>query len=232
MALASQGYASAWGATVQSTGLYGGMALIDNAGAISAYAHAYIGLAFATGAYAVDQMADAQVLNHGDISSIARVENGLDAGVTNYAYATGVKQASYYGNGSVANYADILAIASGDGAITGARGIQTSGAYTSVLNAAGASVSAIGEVDLFGGGFATAIEAAGTYGVDVVNDGSVLAYGHAHAWGTHYGAARAMGIYASAGFLGDVSVVNKGAVTATALLSMTSNDEPEGFVSR
>jgi len=43
-AMASQGYASAWGAAVQSSGQFYGASLIDNDGAISAYAYADIGV--------------------------------------------------------------------------------------------------------------------------------------------------------------------------------------------
>jgi hypothetical protein len=216
-AMTSQGYASAWGAAVQSTGLYGGTSLIDNDGSISAYAYADIGVANATGAYALNQMADSQVVNHGDISAMARAERGIVNVSVNYAYAIGVKDASYYGTTDVDNYGNITAIASVYGGITGARGIQASGAYSSVSNAEGATITAIGEAELFGGGFATGIEASATYGIDVVNDGTVNVYGHAHAYGTHYGASRAMGIYANAGYQGDVSVVNNGDITAVAL---------------
>ncbi len=197
--------------------LYGGAALIDNEGAISAHAYADIGIAYAIGAYAVNQMGDASVVNHGDISASARAERGIPGVTTNYAYATGVKESSFYGTVDIANYGSISAIASAEGAITGARGIQAGGAYVSITNAAGASIVATGEVDLFGGGFATGIEASGTYGIDIVNDGDIDVYGHAHAYGTHYGAARALGIYASANLQGNVSVTNNGDIAATAL---------------
>lgn len=216
-AMTSQGYASAWGAAVQSTGQYGGASLIDNDGAISAYAYADIGVANATGAYALNLMADSQVVNHGDISAMARAERGIVNVSVNYAYAIGVKDASYYGTTGVDNYGNITAIASVYGGISGARGVQTSGAYSSVSNAEGATITAIGEAELFGGGFATGIEASAIYGIDVVNDGAVSVYGHAHAYGTHYGAARAMGIYANAGFQGNVAVTNNGDITAVAL---------------
>jgi outer membrane autotransporter protein len=98
---------------------------------------------------------------------------------------------------------------------------MASGEYALVSNAAGASIHATGEVDLFGGGFATGIVASGVYGVDVVNDGDILVYGHAHAFteGEHgfYGAAQATGIDASAVPQGEVSVVNNGDIVAIAL---------------
>lgn len=217
VAMTSQGYASAWGAVVQTTGLYGGTAMIDNQGGISAHAYADIGIAYAIGAYAIDQVGDASVVNHGDISASARAERGIPGVTTNYAYATGVKESSFYGTVDIANYGSISAMASAEGAITGARGIQAGGAYVSITNAAGASIVATGEVDLFGGGFATGIEAMGSYGIDIVNDGDIDVYGHAHAYGTHYGAARALGIYASANLQGNVSVTNNGDIAATAL---------------
>jgi outer membrane autotransporter protein len=216
-AMTSQGYASAWGAAVQSSGQYEGVAKIENDGAISAYAHAGVGVASATGAYAFNQFSDANIVNHGDIAATARAELGIPYVSIDYAYATGVKDLSAYGNASVGNYGSITANALGDGAIVGARGIQATGAYVSVTNAGGASIDATGEVDLFGGGFATGIEANGIYGVDVVNDGDIDVYGHAHAYGTNYGAGRATGIYAAAGFQGNVSVANNGSISAIAL---------------
>jgi outer membrane autotransporter protein len=220
-ALASQGYASAWGAAVQSSGMFGGASMIDNDGGISAYAHADIGVASATGAYVLNLVSDADIVNHGDIGAGARAELGIPGVSVDYAYATGVKDVSAYGNASVANYGSITASATGGGAITGARGIQAGGVYVSITNAEGASIDATGEVDLFGGGFATGIEANGIYGVDVVNDGDITAYGHAHAYSEgaygFYGAGRATGIYAAAGFQGNVAVVNNGDITAVAL---------------
>lgn len=216
----SQGYGSAWGAVAQTTGLYGGAALIDNQGAITAYAYADIGVANAVGAYAINQTGAASVVNSGDISASARAERGIVDVSVNYAYAVGVKEASYYGTVDVANYGSISATASGEGAITGARGIQASGQYVDIANAAGATISATGEVDLFGGGFATGIEATGIYGIDIVNAGDIDVYGHAHAYSDevhgYYGAAKAMGIYASAGQQGNVSVANSGGITAFA----------------
>ena len=220
VAMASQGYASAWGAVAQTTGLYGGTALIDNEGTISAYAYADIGVANAIGAYAINRVGDAIAMNYGDITASARAERGIVDVSVNYAYATGLKELSYYGAVSVGNYGSIAAHASAEGAITGARGIQAGGAYVSITNAEGASITATGEVDLFGGGFATGIEATGTYGIDIVNDGDIDVYGHAHAFseGDHgfYGAAKAMGIYAAAGTQGNVSVANNGDIAAIA----------------
>lgn len=216
----SQGYASAWGAAIQSSGAYGGTALIDNDGTISAIAHADIGVASATGAYALDMMADSQVVNHGDINAYARAERGIVNVTVDYAYATGVKNVSNYGTASVDNDGSIDVKASAEGAITGATGVQAFGAHASVTNAAGASITVVGEVDLFGGGFATGIQAVGAYGADVVNDGVITVYGHAHALtegdNGFYGAAQATGIYAAAGWGGDVSVANNSAITAIA----------------
>ncbi|MEO6227993.1 MAG: hypothetical protein ABIO61_09110, partial [Thermomonas sp.] len=221
VAMTSQGYASAWGAVAQTAGLYGGTAVIDNEGTISAHAYSDIGVATAIGAYAINQVGDITAVNHGDISASARAERGIVDVSVDYAYATGLKVTSYYGTVGIDNYGSISAIASAEGAITGARGIQASGAQVSITNAAGASISAIGEVDLFGGGFATGIEASGVYAIDIINDGDIDVYGHAHAFseGDHgfYGAARATGIYAAAGFQGNVSVVNNGDISATAI---------------
>ena len=221
VAKTSQGYASAWGAAVQTSGRYGGTASIDNDGTIGAYAYADIGVARTIGAYALDQYGDISVVNQGGISAGARAERGIVDVSVNYAYATGLKAASYSGTVNIDNYGSIAATASAEGAITGARGIQASGAHISITNAAGAYISATGEVDLFGGGFATGIEANGVYSIDIVNDGDIDVYGHAHAYSddTHgyYGAARALGIYAAAGFQGNVAVTNNGNITANAL---------------
>lgn len=221
LATASQGYASAWGAAVQSTGVYGGSSIIDNTGAITARAAVDVGVATATGAYALDMKADTHVVNHGDITATARSERGIVNVSVNYAYATGVKDVSFYGAASLDNFGDITAIASSEGAITGAIGAQVSGATATVNNAAGATITAVGEVDLFGGGFATGIEVAATYGIEVTNEGDVVAYGHSHAHSEgdvgFYGASQATGINANAGFQGDVLVTNNGDITAVAL---------------
>lgn len=223
-AMASQGYASAWGALAMSSGVYGGSASIENTGSIWSYAHADIGVATATGAYARNIVGGAEVVSHGDISAIARSEIGISGVSLNYAYAIGVQALSLYGqaNAGVSNYGNILAHASSDGAINGARGIRTYGQYSSITNAADASVVAVGEAEVWGGGFATGIEAQAVYGVDVVNDGRVAAYGYAHAYtdggtNTHYGASRAIGIYAAAGLQGNVAVTNNGDISATAI---------------
>lgn len=219
-AVASQGYANAWGVAIQTNGIYGGSAWIENTGVIEAYAHADIGVAVTAGAYLRNVGADVDVVNRGDIIAVADVERGIVDVSVNYAYATAVQALSTYGDTSVVNYADITAVARGYGAIVGARGIQAAGANTSVVNAAGAVVSSTGEVELFGGGFATGIEASGTYSVGIVNDGTVIVHGtaHAHSEGDRgfYGASRAVGIYAIANLQGDVSVVNNGDIIAIA----------------
>lgn len=221
LAITSQGYASAWGAVAQTSGLYGGMAVIGNEGSIHAHAATGIGVASAIGVYARDQMGAIVVANHGDIVAGARAERGIVDVSVDYAYSTGVKATSYYGMVDIDNYGSIAAIASAEGAITGARGIQAGGGVISITNAEGASISAAGEVDLFGGGFATGIEANGVYAIDITNDGDIDVYGHAHAYSDadhgFYGAAKALGIYAAAGMRGDVAVTNNGAISAVAL---------------
>lgn len=220
-AVTSQGYASAWGAALQSNGAYGGAAWIENTGTLEAYAHADIGVAIAVGAYLFNVAADVDAVNHGDIVAVADVERGIVNVSVNYGYATAIQAVSGYADTHVANYGDVTALGRGYGAIVGARGIQAGGVHTSVVNAAGATVSATGEVELFGGGFATGIEASGIYSVDVVNDGTVLVNGrsHAHSEGEHgfYGASAAVGIDAIANMQGDVSVANNGDILAVAI---------------
>lgn len=221
---ASQGYASAWGAVVQSSGAYGGAVSLDNTGSIWGYAHADLGVANAIAAYAINQMGAVDVANYGDIEAVAHAVRGdMDRYVTSYAYATGVKAAGLYGfDGThVNNHGSIMARASIEAGIAGSIGIAASGVYTSIANAADASVISIGEAELYGGGFAAGIEATGIYDIDVVNDGQITAYGHAHgyAYDTHtfYSNTKASGIYAGAGFQGDASIVNNGDIAAIAV---------------
>lgn len=220
----SQGYASAWGAVVQSSGAYGGAVSLDNAGSIWSYAKADLGVANAIAAYAINQMGAVDVANYGDIEAVAHAVRGdVDRYVTSYAYATGVKAAGLYGfDGThIDNHGRITAHASVEAGIAGSIGIGASGVYTSIANAADASVVSIGEAELYGGGFAAGIEATGIYGIDVVNDGQITAYGHAHgyAYGIHtfYSNTKASGIYAGAGFQGDASIVNNGDIAAIAV---------------
>jgi outer membrane autotransporter protein len=214
---ANRGYALAWGVVAQSSGSYGGDTWIENDGSITSSAHTGVGLAFAYGAYAISQLDDVTVVNHGDVVAVARADSAKVA----YGYATAVRASGLYGNASVSNDANIEAHASVYGGIAGARGIQVYGESISIANAAGATITATGEAELLGGGYATGIEANGIYGIDVTNDGDIVAYGHAHGhvYGgyANFGFSSALGIYATAGFLGDVSVVNTGDITATAI---------------
>lgn len=217
----SQGYAGAWGA-VSRSGVYGS-ALIENEGLISVYAHTDIGSADATGTYASAIAGTSSLVNYGDIIATARAERGIVNVSVNYAEATGVQVFAPYGSGeaTVANYGSIEAHTSIYGGIGYATGVQAYATYTSVHNATDASIIATVDAELFGGAFALGVEAIGLYSVDVVNDGSIIAYGHANAYsdGTNgfYGAAGASGIFASAGVQGDVMVVNNGDVTAVAI---------------
>lgn len=220
----SQGYASAWGVAVQSSGAYGGAVSLDNTGSIRGYAHADLGVANAVAAYAANQMGAVEVANYGDIQAVANTVRGdMDRYITSYAYATGVKAAGLYGfDGTrIDNHGSIVAHASAEAGIAGSIGLGASGVYTWIANAVDASVISIGEAELYGGGFATGIEATGIYDIDVVNDGRITAYGHAHgyAYGTHtfYSNTKAAGIYAGAGFQGDASIVNNGDIVAIAL---------------
>lgn len=213
----SQGYAGSWGAVVLA-GVYGS-ASIGNEGSISAYAKTDIGVADTTGAYVRSIAGTASVVNHGDIIANARAERGIVNVSVNYADATGVQVFAPYGSSeaTVANYGNIGAYASILGGIGYATGVQAYSTYTSVNNAAGANITAIVDAELFGGAFALGVEAGGLYSADVVNDGSITAYGHANAYSTHYGAAAAEGIFANAGLQGDAMVVNNGDVTAVAI---------------
>jgi hypothetical protein len=222
-ALTSQGYASAWGAVAQSVGMYGS-ASIENDDLIASYAHTDIGVAMALGAYTLSVAGTSQIVNRGDIIATADAERGIVNVSVNYADATGVRVNSIpYGGGAaiVDNYGNIQAIARIYGGIGYATGIQAYSQDTSIHNAAGARITASVDAELFGGAFATAVDAGGMYSVDVVNDGAITAYGHAnaHSEGAYgfYGAAGAAGIYANASFQGDAMVVNTGDINAIAI---------------
>ncbi|HEV8693212.1 MAG TPA: autotransporter outer membrane beta-barrel domain-containing protein, partial [Lysobacter sp.] len=221
-ALTSQGYASAWGAVARA-GMYGSAA-IENDGLIASYAHADIGIGMALGAYVLSVAGTAQLVNHGDIVATADAERSIVNVTVNYADATGVQVISVpYGGGEaiVENYGNIEAHASILGGIGYATGVQAYGQNTSIHNAAGANITATVDAELFGGAFATAVEVGGMYGVNLVNDGAITAYGHANALSEgaygFYGAAGAAGIYVNASYKGDAMVINNGDINAIAI---------------
>ena len=208
------GIAQGWGAVAQSRGPLGN-ASIDNTGDISVYGHADIGLVYATGAYLQTIAGYSDVVNEGDIVASGWVGDG-------YAYVTGINAISapangYYGAATIENHGRIEAHATGHGGIVFGRAIQMQGDTSVVNNAAGATVLATAETELFGGAFATAISVYGKHAVDIVNDGDIVAYGLAHDYGQYYGASRATGIEAVANMYGDISIVNNGDITATSV---------------
>jgi outer membrane autotransporter protein len=218
----SQGYASAWGAIAQA-GLYGSVA-IENDGLIASYAHADIGVGMTIGAYTLSIAGTSQVVNHGDIVATARAERGIVNVTVDYADATGVQVVSVpYGAGEaiVDNYGNIQANTHILGGIGYATGVQAYGQYMTLYNAAGANITATVDAELFGGAFATAVEAGGKLGADIVNDGTITAYGHANAYSEgengFYGAAGATGIYVNASYQGNAMVVNNGDINAIAI---------------
>ncbi len=220
-AVASTGYAVAWGAVAQSPGLYAGVAEIDNDGSIWSYAHTDIGMATATGAYTVNALGTSAIVNHGDIVGTADAERGIVNVSVNFAVAYGAKARSYYADATVANYGHIGSNATILGGIAYSYGVVASGLHASVNNAAGASIVATVETELFGGAFVNGVTAGGLYGVDVGNDGTITAYaiasGHVDGAYGFYGASGATGIAASGSFAGDAMVVNNGVVNAIAI---------------
>ena len=220
-ALTSTGYAVAWGAVAQSSGVYDGIAQIDNDGAVWGYAHTDLGMAISTGAYAANLYGDSEIANHGDIVATADSERGITGVNLNFAVAYGARARSHYGNATIGNYGDIESNASVLGGIAYSYGVVASGMYASVHNAAGASVAATVEAELFGGAFVNGVTAGGMYGVDVVNDGSITAYalasGYTNGTDGFYGGSGATGIYAAGSFMGYATVVNNGVVNAIAL---------------
>jgi hypothetical protein len=221
-AATSQGYASAWGAVAQA-GPYGYVA-IDNDGSITSYAHTDIGVSVATGAYALSIAGTSQLVNHGDIVAVARAERGIVDVTVDYAESIGVHVVSVpYGAGEaiVDNYGHIQASTHILGGIGYATGVEAYGEYMTLDNAAGASIVATVDAELFGGAFATAVDVGGKLGAEVTNDGTITAYGHANAYseGEHgfYGAAGAAGIYVNASYQGDGIVTNNGDINAIAI---------------
>lgn len=217
----STGYAVAWGAVAQSPGVYGGISLIENDGSIWSYAHTDIGMATATGAYTVNAFGTSEIVNHGDIVGTARAERGITGVALDFAVAYGARARSFYENATIGNYGHIEANASVVGGIAYSYGAMVAGGYATLHNAAGASIIATVEAELFGGAFVNGVTAGGFYGVDVVNDGSITAHASASGYtdGTlgFYGASGATGILAIGSFMGDADVVNNGVVNAIAV---------------
>lgn len=222
-AIVSTGYAVAWGAVVQSPGVYAGIAQVDNDGSIWSYAHVDVGMAIASGAYTLNLFDASEIVNHGDIVATADSESGIRDVSLNFSVAYGARSRSYYGAASVANYGHIEANASVYGGIAYSYGVVASGLETSVHNAAGADITAVVEAERFGGAFANGVTAGGMYGVDVTNDGTVTAYAMARGYPGSYGASGATGILATGSFMGDATVVNNGVVNAISLAEDASS---------
>ncbi|MEO6926813.1 MAG: hypothetical protein ABI129_09085, partial [Rhodanobacter sp.] len=222
-AVTGQGYASAWGAIAQSDSNDVGNAQIDNDGSISSSAISGAGNSVTIGAYA-HSGSTSIIVNHGDINATSRAERGIPDVSLATSYATGAQVYGYaYGGGEVniSNYGTIKAAASIEGGIAQATALKTFGSTSTVDNAEGATILATTRADLFGGAHSIAVEAGGVYNVDVVNNGSIAAYGYAHAYsvGEHgyYGASGAVGVEATANYRGNVSVVNHGDISAHAV---------------
>ncbi|HEY2346112.1 MAG TPA: autotransporter outer membrane beta-barrel domain-containing protein [Xanthomonadaceae bacterium] len=223
-AVASQGYATAWGAIAQS-GSYGyGDAEIDNGGSISSSAKSDAGSSVTTGAY-VHSGNTAVIVNHGDIGATSQGGRGYANVSSAVAYATAAHVYGFaYGSGgaSVSNFGTIEAHASIEGGYTAvATALDVFGSSSTLDNAAGATIYATAETNLFGIAQSVAVQAGGTYGISVVNDGHIAAYSHAHAYDNgiygYTGASGAMGVDAKANYRGNVSVVNRGDISARAV---------------
>ncbi len=223
-AVTTQGYASAWGAISQS-GSYGyGDAEIDNGGSIYSSAKSDVGVSTTIGAYIKSGNA-AVLVNHGDIYAISQGGRGYATVSEADAYATGVNVYGFgYGaaGASINNDGTIEAHASVVGGYTAvATALQISGSSATVNNAAGATIYATAESELFGIARSVGIEASAINNINVVNDGNIAAYSHAHAFANslygYTGASGATGIEATANFQGNVSVVNHGDISAHAV---------------
>ncbi|WP_162374513.1 hypothetical protein [Pseudoxanthomonas sangjuensis] len=229
-AMTSQGYAAAWGVAAQVGGKYAGALTIDNTGSILGYASADFGSASATGVYAYNLLGDVGVTNYGDIDAVARTERGMpERYADTYAYATAVVAVSPfgYGDASVDNHGNIRAHASAERGIVGATGIQALGKYANITNAADASIIATAETSVYGGGYAAGLVMAGIYGIDLVNDGQIIAYGHTHGLSedthTFISFAAATGVYAGADFGSSTSIANNGTVDVIAIAEDAQN---------
>lgn len=223
-AATSQGYATAWGAVAQSGANGYGDAQIDNDGSISSRATSQVGNSVTTGAY-VHSGNTAALVNHGDIAATSIGGRGYANVSSATAYATGAHVYGFaYGSGgvSVNNGGTIEAHASiVGGYMASATAIDMIGSSSTLDNAAGATIYATANTDLFGIARSVAVQAGGKYGADVVNDGRIVAYSHAHAYDNgvygYTGASGATGIEAKANYKGNVAVVNHGDVTAAAV---------------
>ncbi len=229
-ALTSQGYAAAWGVAARVGGKYAGAISIDNTGTIRSYAEADFGSASSTGVYAYNLLGSVGVTNYGDIEADARTVSGKpEWPADTYAYSTGVVALSPvgYGNATIDNHGNIRAHASADRGIVGATGVQGGGKYLTVTNAADASISAIAETSVYGGGYATGVVGAALYGMDITNDGQITAYAHTHGLAdpphSFISSAAAMGIYAAADFGSTISIANNGDIDAIAIADDAPN---------
>ncbi|MBS0213359.1 MAG: autotransporter outer membrane beta-barrel domain-containing protein [Proteobacteria bacterium] len=223
-AATSQGYASAWGAVAQSGANGLGDAEIDNSGSIASSATSQVGNSVTYGAY-VHSGNTAVIVNRGDISATSQGGRGYANVSSATAYATGARVYGFgYGTGgaSVSNAGTIQAHAAiVGGYMAEATALEISGSSSTIDNAAGASIYATADTALFGIAHAVGIKAGGTFNIDVVNDGSIVAYGHAHAYDNgvngYTGASGATGIEAKANYKGNISVVNHGDISAHAV---------------
>ncbi|MBS0194188.1 MAG: autotransporter outer membrane beta-barrel domain-containing protein [Proteobacteria bacterium] len=223
-AVTSQGYASAWGAVVQS-GAYGvGDAEIDNSGSIASSAISAVGGSVTFGAY-VHSGDTAAIVNQGDISATSQGGRGYANVSSATAYATGAKVYGFgtgAGGSSVSNHGTIQAHAAiVGGYMAEATALDIYGSRSTIDNAAGASIYATANTELFGLAHAVGIKAGGKYGVNVVNDGHIVVYSHAHAYDNgvygYTGASGAVGVEAKANYKGNISVVNHGDISAHAV---------------
>ncbi len=223
-AVVSQGYATAWGAIAQSGANGYGDAQIDNRGSIASSATSAVGNSVTIGAY-VQSGNTAGIVNHGDIAATSQGGRGYANVSSATAYATGAQVYGFiYGNGgaSVNNDGVIQAHAAVEGGYTAtATALKIFGSSATVDNAVGGMIYASSDTQLFGVARAVAIQVNGTYAIDVVNDGHVVAYSHAHGYDrgiyTYTAASGATGIDARANYRGNVSVVNHGDVSAQAV---------------
>ena len=212
----SQGYAGAWGA-VSMSGVYGS-ALILNEGSISAYAITDSGAADTVGAYASAIAGTASVVNHGDISAGSHISTGRG-----YAYATGVQAfVPLLWQRSCCQQLRQHRIAHDD--IQRLRlpyGVRAYG-YTRRQQRRWRQHYGHRDTDLFGSASALAVDAGGKYNVDVVNDGSIVAYAHANGYTDRHRTTSSVSPVRWASIprgsmQGDASVVNNGDITAIAI---------------
>jgi hypothetical protein len=204
------------GALVTGTSAY-----VSNAGEIlvESAVHAGEGIATAIGSESYGVYGFATTTNFGDISA-----HGVsDSAEASYAFAYSVINRDFYlqSVASAVNYGTIGAHAEAwfGGAI--AYGVQNQSLYSATVNAEGATIAAVAEVEYAGLAVATGISNYGKYYAHDVNAGTITAYASSvyteHDGRFTYAASSATGIVEDSRYFGGTVLENSGTIATVAL---------------